>query len=122
MTLLEPLHPADIADLLEQISSHQQRQLINLSSWEFDRDILAELEDSILEECVAVLLPDLLVEVVRKLKSDEVFDLFEDLEEPKKHVILLALSQPIRIAIEQFQTYLEFFCRTSDAAHSRNGA
>ena len=95
MTLLEPLHPADIADLIEQISSHQQRQLINLSSWEFDGDILAELEDSILEECVAVLLPDLLVEVVCKVKSDEVFDLFKDLEEPKKHVILLALPQPI---------------------------
>lgn len=108
MTLLEPLHPADIADLIEQISSHQQRQLINLSSWEFDGDILAELEDSILEECVAVLLPDLLVEVVCKVKSDEVFDLFKDLEEPKKHVILLALPQPIRIVFEQFQIYLEF--------------
>ena len=43
LALIAPLHPADIADLLEQINAFERRRLIDLYGGEFDGDILAEL-------------------------------------------------------------------------------
>ena len=44
--LMEPLHPADIADLLEQINPHDRARLIRLYDKEFDGDILSELDEA----------------------------------------------------------------------------
>ena len=48
--LLEPLHAADIADLLEQISAGDRRALIALWGREIDGEILSEIDESIREE------------------------------------------------------------------------
>ena len=45
--LMDPLHPADIADLLEQINSFDRMRLIKLYGKEFDGDILSEVHESI---------------------------------------------------------------------------
>lgn len=104
---LEPLHPADIADLLEQISAFDRRRLIELYGQEFDGDILAELDESIREEVIDNLRPEVLAEAVRDLESDDVVDLLEDLEGPRHGAILDALDDSDRAAVEQSLTYPE---------------
>ncbi|HOZ33553.1 MAG TPA: magnesium transporter, partial [Tabrizicola sp.] len=47
--LLEPLHAADIADLLEQIGGADRRALLRLWSHEIDGEILSEISESIRE-------------------------------------------------------------------------
>ena len=47
ISLMEPMHAADIADLLEQISSADRYALIELYGVEFDGEILSELDESI---------------------------------------------------------------------------
>jgi len=108
LALMSPLHPADIADLLEQINGFDRRRLIDLYGKEFEGDILSELDESIREEVIAALCPDVLVEAVRDLESDEVVDLLEDLEDRQKTTILEALPEPDRVAVEQSLTYPEF--------------
>jgi len=108
LALMSPLHPADIADLLEQINGFDRRRLIDLYGGEFEGDILSELDESIREEVIAALRPDVLVEAVRDLESDEVVDLLEDLEDRQKTTILEALPEPDRVAVEQSLTYPEF--------------
>ena len=108
LALMSPLHPADIADLLEQINGFDRRRLIDLYGEEFEGDILFELDESIREEVIAALRPDVLVEAVRDLESDEVVDLLEDLEDRQKTTILEALPEPDRVAVEQSLTYPEF--------------
>lgn len=44
---LEPLHAADIADLLEQIESDARQDLVRLYDREFDGEILSELAEEI---------------------------------------------------------------------------
>ncbi|MEO0937982.1 MAG: magnesium transporter [Pseudomonadota bacterium] len=105
---LDPLHPADIADLLEQINAFDRSRLIRLYDREFDGDILSELDESIREEVIAVLKPSVLAEAVRDLDSDDVVDLVEDLEEPQAEAILGALPDADRAAVEQALTYPEF--------------
>ena len=58
--LMEPLHAADIADLLEQINSFDRSRLLRLYDREFDGDILSELDEGIREEVISVLTPQVL--------------------------------------------------------------
>ena len=85
-TLMEDLHAADIADLLEQINSYDRTRLIRLYGREFDGEILSELDESIREEVIATLNPSVLASAVRELETDDVVDLVEDLEEPQQEI------------------------------------
>ncbi|MCA0929029.1 magnesium transporter [Ruegeria profundi] len=105
--LMEPLHPADIADLLEQINAYDRARLIRLYDKEFDGDILSELDEAIREEVIGVLRPDVLADAVREMESDDVVDLLEDLEEPQQEAILRALEDSERVAAEQALSYPE---------------
>ncbi|AXI53914.1 magnesium transporter [Sulfitobacter sp. JL08] len=106
--LMEPLHAADIADLLEQINSYDRARLIRLYDREFDGEILTELDESIREEVIAVLNPQILADAVRELESDDVVDLVEDLDEPQQEAILGALDDADRVAVQQALSYPEY--------------
>lgn len=99
--LMEPLHPADIADLLEQINAHDRGRLIRLYGKEFDGEILSELEESVREDVINLLTPQVLAEAVRDLDSDDVVDLVEDLDEPQQEAILDVLEDSDRAVVEQ---------------------
>lgn len=105
--LLDPLHAADIADILEQIGPDDRRALIALWSGQIDGDILSELEETVREEVIEVLPPEVLAEAVRELESDDVVDLLEDLEAPTQELILGSLEEADRAAVEQSLTYPE---------------
>ncbi|KZY41504.1 magnesium transporter [Roseovarius sp. HI0049] len=105
---LEPLHPADIADLLEQVNAFDRRRLIELYGRDFDGDILSELDESIREEVLYTLHPEVLAEAVRDLESDDVVDLVEDLEEDQQTAILDVLEDSDRVAVEHSLTYPEY--------------
>ncbi|MFA8384553.1 MAG: magnesium transporter [Pelagibaca sp.] len=106
--LMEPLHPADIADLLEQINAFDRMRLIKLYDKEFDGDILSELDESIREEVIGLLSPQVLADAVRDLDSDDVVDLLEDLDQPQQDAILDALEDSDRVAVQQSMTYPEY--------------
>ena len=106
--LMEPLHPADIADLLEQINAYDRSRLIRLYDREFDGDILSELDESIRDEVIAVLTPQVLTQAVRDLDSDDVVDLVEDMDDSQQEAILDALEDADRLAVKQALSYPEF--------------
>lgn len=98
--LLDPLHAADIADLLEQIGGAERRALLALWSREIDGEILSEIDEAIREEVVGALPADVLGRAVRELDTDDVVDILEDLEAPQQAIILSALSRADRAAVE----------------------
>ncbi|MEM7521923.1 MAG: magnesium transporter [Pseudomonadota bacterium] len=108
MQLIEPLHPADIADVLEQINAFDRARLVRLYDREFDGEILSELDESIREEVISVLAPQVLEQAVRDLVSDDVVDLIEDLEDAQQEVILDALGDADRAAVEQALSWPEY--------------
>ncbi|MGH1423175.1 MAG: magnesium transporter [Pseudooceanicola sp.] len=105
--LMEPMHAADIADLLEQVNAFDRRRLVKLYDQEFDGEILSELDDSVREEVISLLSPEVLSDAVRELDSDDVVDLLEYLEEPQQEQILEALEDSDRVAVEQALTFPE---------------
>ncbi|MDR9428481.1 MAG: magnesium transporter [Salibaculum sp.] len=105
--ILSPLHPADIADLLEQIDDRDRRELLRLWSHSVDGEVLSELDEALREDVIAALSPDALAFAVRDLESDDVVDLVEDMESDRQEAVLDALEAPDRVAVETALSYPE---------------
>lgn len=105
--LLTDLHPADFADLLEQVDSGHRREILLLSGHLVDGDVLSELNEDIRRKVIGFLPDAALAEAVRDLESDDVVDLVEDMEVPEQQAILNALDVADRVAVEQALSYPE---------------
>jgi magnesium transporter len=105
--LLDPLHPADVADLLEQIGGADRQRLLALWHGGIDGEILSEIDESIREAVVEALPPEVLAEAVRDLETDDVVDLLEDLEGAQAEAVLGALDRADRVAVEAALAYPE---------------
>ncbi len=105
--LLAEMHPADLADLLEQIGTSAREGLLALAADAIDGEVLSELDESLREEVIAALPREALAEAVRELDTDDVVDLLEDLDAPQQGMILEALDASDRFAVEQALTYPE---------------
>ena len=107
--LFEPLHPADIADLLEQMSHSEREALLLFWSEGIDGEVLSELDEGIREDVIDLLPAPLLAEAVRDMESDDVVDLLEDLEDAYQQAAILgALDDADRAAVEEALTYPEY--------------
>ena len=106
--LFEPLHPADIADLLEQMSSGERAELLGAYSRAIDGEVLSDLDEVLREEVISLLPEGALAEAVRDLESDDVVDLLEDIEDAgQQQAILGALDDDDRAAVEAALSYPE---------------
>jgi magnesium transporter len=105
--LMEPLHAADIADLLEQIDGHERRTLIETWHGGIDGEILSEIADTIREEVLGYLSPEQLGSAVRDLESDDVVDLVEYLDEQSQEAVLDTLTPLDRVAVEKALSWPE---------------
>ena len=106
-TALEPVHPADIADLLEQLDADQRATFLRLYAAEFEGEILSEIDESIREEVIEVLPPEVLAEAVRELDSDDLVDILEDLGQSGRDFILHALESEDRAAVQSAMAWPE---------------
>ncbi|MGL4311934.1 MAG: magnesium transporter [Paracoccaceae bacterium] len=106
--LMAPLHAADIADLLEQISGSERRDLLDMWATEVDGEILSELDESIREEVISHLPAEIVADAVRELDTDDVVDILEDLEAQQQGLILDALEDADRVAVEAAMAYPEY--------------
>lgn len=105
--LLEDLHSADIADLLEQMDENLRNETLKLAPETFEGEVLSELEETVREEILEVLPKEVLSNAVRDLESDDVVDILEDLEEHQQEAILEVLEDADRVAVEQSLSYPE---------------
>ncbi|TBN44057.1 magnesium transporter [Paracoccus subflavus] len=107
-TLLEPMHGADIADIIERLVPVRRRAFLSLYSGEIDGEILSEIDDSIRDEVIDQLPAEVIAEAVREMDSDDVVDLVEDMDEPDRQEILAALDATDRAAVQQSLAYPEY--------------
>lgn len=105
--LLDPIHPADVAHLIEQVDGRVRRDLLALWKGGIDGETLSELDENLREEVIEGLDPEDLADVVRDLESDDVVDLVEYLDDEQQEQVLDALDAPDRVAVEQALSYPE---------------
>ena len=105
--LLGRLHPADAADLLEQLSGDDFAACVDLLGGQLPTSIIIELRDEYREEAVEVLPDDAVAAVLGQLDSDDVTTILEDLEEERRERILEELAPEDRASLEQGFAYEE---------------
>lgn len=106
--ILDELHPADIADLLEQVSRAERKALITLWGVQLDGAVLSELEEGVRDEIVAELPDHVLAQALQELETDDVVYLTEDMDEPQQERILRALDDVDRAAVERSLKYEDY--------------
>ncbi len=105
--ILEPLHAADIADILEQISSRERDAFVTFWGADFDGEVLAEMDEALSSEILARLPDSVMGGAFRDMETDDVVDLVEELEHKDQTRILDALDASDRIAVENALQYPE---------------
>ena len=105
--LVEPLHPADIADLLELFEREQRYQLAAAITDLMTSEVVAELNDYVREDMMEALPPEAVAQIVDQLETDDAVQLIEDLDEANQRAILAEVEMEDRIAIQSALSYPE---------------
>ncbi|WP_260926808.1 magnesium transporter [Novosphingobium sp. 9] len=105
--LVEPLHPADIADLFELVDEGERAPLGRAISDLMGAEVIAELNDWVRETIVEALPADVVAEIAGELDTDDAVAMLEDLDEEDQQAVLAEMEPEDRAAIESALAYPE---------------
>jgi magnesium transporter len=105
--LVEPLHPADLADLFELVDRDDRRALAAALADMLDGEVLSEMNDWVREELIDALDPRQVAELAGELETDDAVAIIEDMEEEDQRAVLRALDPDDRAAIEEALSFPE---------------
>lgn len=105
--LVEPLHEADIADLLEQMPSDQRGALAVAMGDLMSADVLAEVNDYVREDIIDALQPSQVADLAGQLDTDDAVAIIEDMEIEDQQAVLAELDPEDRAVIEDALSYPE---------------
>jgi magnesium transporter len=97
----EPLHTADIGDVLEQLEHEERLVLVRLLGDKFDFSALTEVDESIRLEIMEALPNADIARGVAELDNDDAVYLLEDLEQEDRDEILQALPTFERLKLKR---------------------
>ena len=103
--LVEPLHPADIADLLELLAPEERRALASAITDLMTVEVVAELNDYVRDDMVEALPAAAVAMIAQQLDTDDAVQLIEDLNDADQQAILAELGPENRAAIESALAY-----------------
>jgi len=105
--LVEPLHPADIADLFELTPHEDRGPLAKALTDLLDADVFAEMNDYVREDLIDALEPQQVADIAAELETDDAVAIIEDLEPADQREVLRAMEPDDRAAIEEALSYPE---------------
>lgn len=105
--LAEPLHPADIADLVELTPTEDRAALVAAIADLIDGDVLAEMNDWVREALVESLTATQVADIAAELDTDDAVAIIEDMDVEDQREVLRALDPDDRAAIEEALSYPE---------------
>lgn len=105
--LVEPLHPADIADLFELIDRDERRPLARAISDLMGVEVIAELNYHVRELFVGDLDAGTVADIAERLDTDDAVAMLEDLDEDDQQAVLAEMEPEDRAVIENALSYPE---------------
>ena len=108
MTALEDMHPADLADIVEELSHEDREAVFEAIDSEVAADTLSEVEDprtqaSILESLEAHRAAD----IIEEMDPDEAADVLAELEDEKSEAILDEMEAEPKTEVEELLEFHE---------------
>ena len=105
--LVDPLHPADIADLFELAPADARRPLATALADLLDGDVLAEMNDWVRDQVLEALSATQVADLASELDTDDAVAIIEDMDEEDQRAVLRAMEPDDRAAIEEALSYPE---------------
>lgn len=104
---LKELHPADIAEILEDVGPRMAGELIRDLGDEKIADTLAELETDFQAEVLESFPEERAADIVEEMEPDEAADLLNELEPEKRQAVLNLMEQEERQDVEELLEHKE---------------
>ncbi|BBK30248.1 magnesium transporter [Stella humosa] len=104
---VRPLHPADLADLIERLDEDDRQRLVRAIRDVFDPECLPWLEDSVREDVMDQLGMERVAEAVAELETDDAVEVLESLDALEQREVLRHIPAADRAVLEQGLTYPE---------------
>src|SRR3982751_4431870 len=106
-SLVQPLHPADIADLIELAARDEREGLVKALAGIVSPDVLAEMNDYVREGLLDELEPQQVADIAGQLETDDAVALIEDLDRDEQQAVLERMEPDDRAAVEEALSYPE---------------
>jgi magnesium transporter len=103
----EPLHAADVAELISSLDSDLLEKFVNFNKKQIDPDVLACLEDQVKEQVLKLVGPGAVAAAIAGLDSDDAIHVLEDLDKKEQREILRAIPAKNRAMLEEVLTFHE---------------
>jgi magnesium transporter len=103
--LVEPLHPADVADLIEAAARDEREGLVKALAGIVDADVLAEMNDYVREDLLDEMEPQQVADIAGQLETDDAVALLEDLDRDEQQAVLERMEPDDRAAVEEALGY-----------------
>lgn len=120
--LVAPLHPADVADLIELTPSDERPDMVAALGDLVGAEVYSELNEYVRDDVIEEMAPAQVAEIASELDTDDAVAIIEDMEEEDQQAVLEAMEPEDRAAIESALSFPEELSRPSDAARSGRGA
>jgi len=104
---LKDLHESDVANLIENLSNETRTKLIEIEEFNIDPGIFIELNESIQSEVLQILSIESIINIIKRLESDDSIKILENLEKEKKESILDKLPPKDKFLLEEGLSYPE---------------
>ena len=106
-TLVKPLHPADVADLIELARADEREGLVAALAGIVDADVIAEMNEHVRELLIDEMEPQQVADLAGQLDTDDAVAILEDLEDDEQRAVLRAMEPDDRAAIEEALAFPE---------------
>ncbi|MEX0921781.1 MAG: magnesium transporter [Rhodovibrionaceae bacterium] len=105
--LVQPLHPADMADLLESLTPEERELLLKVHRAQLEAEVVSYLDVGLRAEVCRTLGAKKVAAILNQLDSDDALEIFEDLPEDLEQKILSRVPATIRRLLQEGLTYPE---------------
>ena len=106
-SLLQELHPSEIADILESLPARERETLWNLIDPEYTGDVLSHAQDAVRSGLLELMRPQEVAIATRDLDTDDVADILQDLPEDVVDSVLLSMDSQNRERLSSILSYDE---------------
>lgn len=105
--LLEEMHPADLADIVEDLSPDDREAIFETIDSEVAADALSEVDPDIQASIMESLEADKAAEILEEMSPDEAADLLSELEEETSHGILEEMDVEPKADVSELMEFEE---------------
>ncbi|ENZ02598.1 hypothetical protein HMPREF1092_01833 [Clostridium thermobutyricum] len=102
---LSKLHPADLADILEELDTNSRKQVFESLDEDLAADTLEELEQEYKGQVIKELSETKTAELLENMASDEIADILDDLDEEEREKILVNLEKEDAEEVKELLEY-----------------